>query len=609
MRLKNLQTNGQIVLRERMMKDNEDVEQFTIRMGKQMTNGDEKKSRMVQHLLSSASMIPSSAVCQFYNGIKETPNACFLYVFNSNHDVDVKMKEMYNISKIVIKGTGVGVGADFLRSSSSKGEFQNNFVELCKYLNQSINLSATIRKSRMAVYVSLHNINSYLCLSLRKQNNLITPNLFYGLMVPNMFMTMFEHEPTAWWYFFDGDYTLDGESLNECYGEKYEKLYKRMVQKGEYRKRIMVRELIGELVSCITENGFPYIVWRDYINLYNNQRELGTVQTLNLCAEICQYSNNSFDSHCTLMTLNVAAFCENYPQDWAEIRQDLDCCKIPIDCLPPLDNNNMLAHCFYTAYMSTFVLNFMLGDSKRREIGVSPTGLFDAICIKYGVEAAYNYAMEKYAGLVSEYIYLGCILASVVFNRRYNVTCVNFSRSMYARGLYQFDLRHVEPVLMQQWNSLRPYMMKGMANSMVTAQAPTATTSLITNVTESVQFPLPGVITTKNSESGRFADTPFYMTVLGVHNIHKHVSVRQQVMIYANCAPYIDQTQSVIINCKPENDETMKVLYYTYTQKLKTAIYYLSFISPTEYIRLGESLEDKQKQAKSKFGGCQGCSL
>ncbi|AKN80821.1 ribonucleotide reductase 1 [Diatraea saccharalis granulovirus] len=594
-RINNLQGVGKIVLKERMMKINETEDEFVTRMGKSLTQNHPTKSMAVGNLLRSLSIIPSSAVCQYFNDNKETANACELFVFGRSQELSDKLKEMWCFTEVVVKDTGVGVGADNIESKNNSFLF----YEVCKFLNQSINLVEGVRKSRLALYLSIHNINAYICLMMRQKNDLITPNVFYGILIPDIFMTTDRDT----WYFFDGSATLNGKSLNDCYGDEYETLYWKMVEMGMFVKQMPRVNLMGELVSCLTENGFPYIVWRDTVNRYNNQSPLGTIQTLNLCAEVCQYADNTPDSQCTLLTLNVAAFKENYVQLWDEIDQDLMMCSISKDCLPPLDDP-LLSHCFYGAYMSTFVLNYLLSDKKRREIGVSPTGLFDAICIKYGIDAAYDYAMEEYSGIVAEYIYIGCVIASVVFNRLYNVKCVNFEHSMFSLGLFQFDLRCVEPTLKKQWDLLRPHVRGGMSNSMLTAQAPTATTSLITNVTESVQFPMPGPLTTKNSNTGRFADMPYYLTQMKNDTnvvVHKNVPIRQQVKVYANMAPFVDQSQSVILNCLPENDEVMKVLWYTFREKLKTGIYYLSFVSPTNYIQMGNNKEINE--------GCSVCSL
>jgi ribonucleotide reductase alpha subunit len=618
-RLNNLPTAGSIVLRERMMLPGETADEFVERLAYALAP---QKASAVKDLLRSAAMIPSSAVCRFYNTGKETPSACYLFVFSKNYDADVKLEEMHTVTRMAIKGTGVGVGADNLRSGSVtiEGVLQNNFIDICTNLNQSINLSVTTRKSRLAMYLSLHNISAYMCLSLRQQNNMITPNVFYGLMIPDLFMRAAERDEM--WYFFDGQTSLENNededdavsSLNDCYGVEYEKLYERMVERKMYVKCMRASVLLGEIVSCLTENGFPYIVFRDTVNKYNNQRALGVVQTLNLCAEVCQHATNSLErrnaSLCTLMTLNVAAFCERQQCMWHLIEHDLRAVSIPLDVLPEKrDNDEILAHCLYTSYMCTFVLNYMLGDSERREIGVSPTGLFDAVCIKHGVEAAYANAMISYAALVSEYIYYGCVLASVVFNRMYRVECVNFKHSAFAKGQFQFDLRNITPTLANKWQMMREYVKGGMANSMLTAQAPTATTSLITNVTESIQFPLAGKITTKNSKSGRFADAPFYAAVSGLQNdviVHKNVPVLDQIKVYANAAPYVDQSQSVIVNCSPENTKVFETIVHAFRHQLKTGIYYFSFTSPTQYINLGNGTA---AAAASKFSSCSACTL
>lgn len=583
-RINNLQASGNSVLLNRMMRAGESPSQFCHRMAQKMTDAHPSKSKLVQSLLESVSLIPSSVLCV---DNKETPSACHLTTFSRSYASKIKLDELNRAVSVCVNGTGVGIGADNLRHEGStvSGELRSNFVEICQYIDGGNNLNVAERKSRTALYLSMHNINSLICLTLRQQNARVTPNVFYGLMIPDFFITMQQRDSAAMWYFFDGHTTLDGASLNDCYGQEYEDLYWRMVDKQLYIKKMSARRVLGEIITCITENGFPYIVWRDRVNEFNNQKRLGTVQTLNLCTEICQFADSGDSSMCTLLTVNVAAYCEDYDRTaiMAEIKHDLMTHGL-YECLPNFDND-LYEHCFSSAYMAVFALNTLLGETARREIGVTPTGLFDAVYILCGRAGAYGDEMSKCAALVSEYIYMGCVLSSIVYNREYKIECCNYAASEFARGLLQFDLRHVTPSL--EWDMIRPHMMAGMANSMLTTQAPTATTSLLTNVTESVQYPMVGAVaTTKNSGIGRFAETPFFLLKRKEPGINQFVTIKKQVEVYEKMAPYIDQSQSVIINCKATYDNVFRVLRYTFDAKLKTAIYYLMFTAEQKYLDL-----------------------
>ncbi|AAS82701.1 ORF37 [Agrotis segetum granulovirus] len=600
-RLNNLQEFGRIIMKERMLLDDvETPEEFCQRISRGMVKLDdeEKKIAHATALLSSVSIIPSSALCQHLNLQRNdtTPSACHLTVFSHSYEAFSKLNELDRIAKMAIMGTGVGVGGDYLRYKGSNvaGELKNSFVEICQYLNAATTLNVSARKSRVAVFLSLHHICSMICLTLRQQNARVTSNIFYGVMIPNFFMEMQRKDKNAMWYFFDGNTTLEGLSLNDCYGEEYESLYWRMVEKKLYVKKMYATQVLGELISCLTENGFPYVVWRDHVNMFNNHRDLGTIQTLNLCTEICQHAGSDSSSMCTLMTVNIAAYCEDYPlcKMYEEIVEELAEYGLH-QCCPQFDETNearLLMHCFTASYTSTFLLNRLLGDkTSRRELGVTPTGLFDAVYILCGRDAAYNDAMIHYSALVAEYMYIGCVLSSIVYNRKFNVICVNFSKSEFAKGLFQFDLRNVTPSLSLLWNRIRPFMKKGMANSMLTAQAPTATTSLLTNVTESVQFPMSGAVqTTKNSGTGRFANIPFFLYKSNETDIgfNRPVTIAKQVQVFAKMAPYVDQSQSVIINCSSTYEDVFRILRYTYDNKLKTALYYTVFNSNTPYIDL-----------------------
>lgn len=583
-RIDNLQTSGRNVLVSRMMRAGETPSGFCTRMANKMAGDHPTKTKLLKSLLESVALIPSSVVCADTAG----PSACHLTVLSRSYAAATKLDELNRAVAMCVNGTGVGVGADNLKyqGSAVAGELKNNFVEICQYLDGGNNLNVAERKSKTALFLSLHNINALICLTLRQQNARVTPNIFYGLMIPDLFIKMQQRDENATWYLFDGHTTLDGASLNECYGEEYENLYWRMVEAKLYLKKINARRVLGEVIMCIAENGFPYVVWRDRVNEYNNQKQLGAVQTLNLCTEICQHADSGASSMCTLLTVNAAAYCENYDREAVlrEIKNDLATHGM-LDCMPALGDSELFAHCFAAAYMATFALNTLLGDTARREIGVTPTGVFDAVYIMCGKDEAYA-AMPRYAALVAEYMYMGCVLSSIVYNRAYGVVCCNFAKSEFSRGLLQFDLRNVTPAL--QWDSVRRHMMKGMANSMLTAQAPTATTSLLTNVTESMQYPMAGAAaTTKNSGIGRFAETPFFLLRRqDGDNVNRFVSIKKQVEVYEKTAPFVDQSQSVIVSCKATYEDVLRVLRYTFDAKLKTAIYYLMFTTKQKYLDL-----------------------
>ncbi|AAC70334.1 ribonucleotide reductase small subunit homolog [Lymantria dispar multiple nucleopolyhedrovirus] len=584
-RIDNLQTSGRNVLASRMMRAGETPAEFCARMARKLAGGHPTKSELMKSLLESVALVPSSAVCA--DGT-DSSSACHLTVFGRSYAAAVKLEELNRAVAMCVNGTGVGIGADNLRyqGSAVAGELKNNFVEICQYIDGGNKLSVAERKSRTALFLSLHNINSLICLTLRQQNARVTPNVFYGLMIPDLFIEAQRRDADASWYFFDGHATLDGASLNECYGREYEDLYARMVEAKLYLKKMNARRVLGEIIMCIAENGFPYVVWRDRVNEYNNQKRLGVVQTLNLCTEICQHADSGADSMCTLLTVNAAAYCEDYDRAavFREIEADLAAHGM-LECMPPFGGNELFAHCFATAYMATFALNVLLGETARREIGVTPTGLFDAVYIMCGREAAYD-AMPECAAAAAEYIYMGCVLSSIAYSRAHGVVCRNFAKSEFSRGLLQFDLRRVAPAL--RWDAIRPHMMRGMANSMLTAQAPTATTSLLTNVTESVQYPMAGAAaTTKNSGIGRFAETPFFLLrrrEAAAAGANKFVSIEKQVEVYERTAPFVDQSQSVIISCKATYEDVFRVLRRTFDAKLKTAIYYLMFTTKQKYL-------------------------
>jgi ribonucleotide reductase alpha subunit len=67
------------------------------------------------------------------------------------------------------------------------------------------------------------------------------------------------------------------------YGEEFERLYSKYESENKYRKRIGAKQLWERILRAQIETGTPYMLYKDACNAKSNQKNLGTLQSSNLC--------------------------------------------------------------------------------------------------------------------------------------------------------------------------------------------------------------------------------------------------------------------------------------------------------------------------------------
>ena len=111
-------------------------------------------------------------------------------------------------------------------------------------------------------------------------------DLFLALWIPDLFMQRVKEY---------GDWCLmcphESPGLADCWGEEFEKLYKRYEAEGRYRKKVKAQDLWKAIVESQIETGTPYMLYKDACNRKSNHQNLGTIKCSNLCTEIVEYSS------------------------------------------------------------------------------------------------------------------------------------------------------------------------------------------------------------------------------------------------------------------------------------------------------------------------------
>jgi hypothetical protein len=179
--------------------------------------------------------------------------------------------------------------------------------------------------------------------------------------------------------------------------------------------------------------------------------------------------------------------------------------------------------------------------------------------------------------VVCEALYKGAIQSSCDLYLTTGIKCGMYQDTFFAKGMPQWGLRGVKP--MSDWSSTVKHMKIGMANSMLTSQAPTATTSMLVGVTESVTLPIHSFVA-KESENGRDTFITYglmYRCAFSKHLLPVKNDIDSQVAMYEKSLPYVDHSQSAMFNIALDEQQIFDLIVKTFKAKMKTGIYYLVF--------------------------------
>lgn len=578
--------HGLRLLRNRYLRPNEPIQYCMLRLAKLFAPTDDLRTlRLMYEVLSCGFMHTSSILADADQAdSKIVPGeACRLLVANPNYNREF-VNQVNEVCNLISLGVGVGMSATTvpLMGKTQNGQIRTGFRSFAKKLDSCNYLTIYERRPKIAIYIEMHNDTIYEAFELRNPLRTHLDNVFVGVMVSDYFIECYEND--ADWYLFPGDARLEGRTLCEFSGAEYARMYKRFVAAGLYSKVVHSAALLDDLVTCIAETGSPYVVWSDYVNRFSNHRHLGKIKTLNLCAEITNFASVEQSSSCTLMSINHATF-RDFPDTLALVYAYVRELSTFDDATDDDDNgaaycgldeyagddvgSEMARYAYALGFIGTLALNNFMGtERKHRELGVSPLGVYDMALIG-------DVDPIKMIANVSEAMYKGCVHASCRFSRQHDVQCAYYSGSPFQQGVPQWLLRELPPS--SDWTITRRLMTGGMANSQLTAQAPTATTSMLVGVAESVTLPM-SVLMSRESENGRndlLCYGLFYKLMAEPDaDIDLANDIDRQILMYKRSAPFVDQSQSTMFSLVMSRQNILNLIMDTYHAQLKTSIYY-----------------------------------
>lgn len=389
------------------------------------------------------------------------------------------------------------------------------------------------------------------------------------------------------------------KDMLNIYGDDFTEKYIENEKKGNFIKQIKARDLWFKILTSLLERGMPYILFKDHINRKSNQKNVGVINSSNLCAEIVEYS--SFDEYavCNLASICLPKFIKyenNKP--YYDYKQLYDISRIVSRNL-----NNLIDINFYP------VNKAKVSNIKHRPIAIGVQGLADVFAIfktSFGSDLSRDLNRK-----IFETIYFGALSESLQLAKE-NGPYKTFHGSPFSKGLFQFDLWNMPYSKlsgMWDWESLRTDIKKfGVYNSLVTSCMPTASTSQIMNNNECFE-PYTQNIYLRETLAGDYYIVNKHLVNdlirIGVWNkdmldlikyfdgsIQKIPNIPDDIKeIYKTAweipqkniidmaidrAPFIDQTQSMnIFFDKPDFVKLNSCLFYGWRNGIKTGIYYL----------------------------------
>jgi ribonucleoside-diphosphate reductase alpha chain len=575
-----------------------------------------------------------------------TPNpqmsSCFLLQTESD-SIEGIFNTLKSCAKISQAAGGIGVSIHNVRATGSyikgTGGTSNGIIPMLRVYNDTaryVDQGGGKRKGSFAMYLEPWHSDIFEFLDLRKntgKEEQRTRDLFTALWIPDLFMKRVEEN--GFWSLFCPN---EAPGLADCWGDEFDRLYMSYEAEGKARKVIRAQELWFKILDSQIETGTPYMLYKDACNKKSNQKNLGTLKSSNLCAEILEYTSPDEIAVCNLASIALPRFVIDGKFNHQRL---FEVTKVITKNLNRVIDGN-----------SYPVEQARTSNVRHRPIGIGVQGLADVfILLRLPFDSNEAKQINRE---IFETIYFGAMTAS---NELAKVEghYESYPGSPLSQGLFQFDLWNATPGPRWDWNSLKEGVAKyGARNSLLVALMPTASTSQILGNNECFE-PYTQNLYTRRVLSGEFIVVNKYLlkdlVKLGlwneqmkqkifisngsvqaieeipetIKNIYKTVwEIKQKVIVdmAADRAPFICQTQS--LNLFVENPSFAKLSsmhFYAWKQGLKTGMYYLRTKAAAEAIKftvnqsnqrpltpLSETETTQEKESCSLQEGCLACS-
>jgi ribonucleoside-diphosphate reductase alpha chain len=565
----------------------------------------------------------------------EQYSSCFLA--GCDDSIEGIMKLNGDLGKISKYSGGVGFWTP-LRSNDSKVKGVNGksnglvpFLGIYQATALAVNQGGK-RAGSFAHYISPYHPDVMDWIELRRPLGASRlQHLFYGMWIPDIFMKCVEDDDD--WYFFNPSNPLViQEKLYTTYGKVQEKARDILIELKAYDKEpIRARTLWNEIMETQIQTGMPYMLYADACNRKSNQKNIGTIQSSNLCAEIILYSSPEEYAVCTLGAICLPKYVDEKTKtiNYEQIASNAGLLTKTLDRV--IDIN------FYP------VEEAKRSNKRHRPLGIGVQGLADVfMLLKIPFTSLEAQDINK---KLFEAIYYGALKASNEL-AKIDGPYSSFQDSPFSRGELQFHawgLDQKELSGMFDWNTLiEDIKQYGVRNSQLTSIPPTASTSQIQGNNECIEPYASNLYVRKTlsgehimvnkhlmehalerdwwcsdfqnqliDAEGSVQDLPFLQDLVesgevssnemeDFKNIYKttwEMSGKTLINMAADRGAFIDQSQSMnVFMINPTKNRLSSMHIYGWKKGLKTGMYYLRSTARSKMTNFTKSI-------------CESCSI
>ncbi len=428
--------------------------------------------------------------------IHQQLSSCFLVAMQED-SIDGIYSTLKDCAAISKWAGGIGLHIHNIRASGSSIQGtngkSNGIVPMLRVFNETaryVDQGGGKRNGSFAIYLSPEHPDIEAWLDLKKNTgdeNAKARDLFYGLWIPDLFMERVEAQQS--WSLFCPH---ECPGLNDVYGDDYRVLYESYESQGKARKTIQARDLWFQILNSQMETGTPSLLYKDACNQKSNQKNVGTIQSSNLCTEIIQYSDKDETAVCNLASISLAAFVKEKVFDFEELHRVTKIVTKNLDLI--IDMNDYPTE------------RAQKSNLRHRPIGIGVQGLADAcFLLDIAFHSADTISLNK---RIFETMYHASMEASIELSELYGPYST-FEGSPISQGLFQFDLWGVSPSG-YDWDALRERAKRGVRNSLLMAPMPTASTSQILGNVECIE-PITSNIYNRRTLAGEFVMVNTYL--------------------------------------------------------------------------------------------------
>lgn len=553
-----------------------------------LAEGDKDKAVKIANEIITGKLQPATPT--FLNAGKKQRGeyvSCFLLrTEDSMESIANTITSSLQLSK---RGGGVGILLTNIREQGSTIKniegASSGVIPVMKLLEDSFTYANQLgaRQGAGAVYISACHPDVLSVLDTKRENadeKVRIKTLSIGLVIPDIAFEMARKNENLYLFSPKDVYDVYGVPMSDIsITEKYHE----MVEDPRIsKKKISARHLFQTIAELQFESGYPYLMFEDTANQWNNID--GKINMSNLCSEILQINTPAeFDERgnvkedaegrdisCNLASLNIANvmkkgdFKDTVHTAIHSLTTVSDNTNISI--VPNVRNGNEKSH---SIGLGTMNLHGFLGSEKIHygsDEALDFTNVFYATLRYHSLQASMEIAKDKgtfYDFNKSDYVKTNDQGYSKALENYTNGTWETFPHTQRIKEMYhEYDQWYPQQ---EDWQKLDKEIQEhGLYHAYLNANAPTGNISYVNNSTSSLHPIVAKIEARKQSGLGRVYYPAYGLTNdnLEYYNDAYEIGYKAIIDTYAVAGKHIDQGQSLTLFFK--NTDTTRTLNKAY---------------------------------------------